>query len=140
MTNLTPAQLEEFESTFRYFDKDETNTLHLAEMIAALASLGIVYSEEDMDLIYNQLLDGYGAVTFEAFINLLVCRFHSFLSMETSSDWARYLSFSRLRLWKTKHHLSSSAKHSGALQKIRSVPFVIISLLLFFSPFFIVSY
>jgi len=68
MTNLTPAQLEEYESMFRYFDKDETNTLHLA-------SLGIVYSEEDMDLIYNQLLDGYGAVTFEAFINLLVCLF-----------------------------------------------------------------
>lgn len=72
MTNLTPAQLEEFESTFRYFDKDTTNTLNLAEMIAALASLGIVYSEEDMDLIYDQLVSEYGAVTFEAFINLLV--------------------------------------------------------------------
>jgi Ca2+-binding EF-hand superfamily protein len=72
MTNLTPAQLEEFETTFRYFDKDETNTLNLAEMIAALASLGIVYSEEDMDLIYDQLVSDYGAVTFEAFINLLV--------------------------------------------------------------------
>ena len=82
MTNPTPAQLEEFESTFRYFDKDETNTLHLAEMIAALASLGIVYSEEDMDLIYNQLLDSYGAVTFEAFINLLVRNFPFLLSME----------------------------------------------------------
>jgi Ca2+-binding EF-hand superfamily protein len=78
MTNLTPAQLEEFESTFRYFDKDETNTLHLAEMIAALASLGIVYSEEDMDLIYDQLVEEYGAVTFEAFINLLVCILCSF--------------------------------------------------------------
>ena len=44
MTNLTPAQIEQFESTFRYFDKDETNTLHLSEMAAALASLGIVYA------------------------------------------------------------------------------------------------
>lgn len=44
MTNLTPAQLEQFESTFRYFDKDETNTLNQFEMSAALASLGIVYS------------------------------------------------------------------------------------------------
>jgi Ca2+-binding EF-hand superfamily protein len=43
MTNLTPAQLEQFESTFRYFDKDETNTLNLFEMSGALASLGIVY-------------------------------------------------------------------------------------------------
>ncbi|KAF9779654.1 actinin-like protein [Thelephora terrestris] len=72
MTNLTPAQLEQFESTFRYFDKDETNTLSLFEMSAALASLGIVYPDEDLDIIYDELLEGYGAVTFEAFINLLV--------------------------------------------------------------------
>ena len=44
MTNLTPAQIEQFESTFRYFDKDETNTLNVSEMAAALASLGIVYA------------------------------------------------------------------------------------------------
>ncbi|OCH85952.1 actinin-like protein [Obba rivulosa] len=72
MTNLTPAQLEQFESTFRYFDRDESNTLNQSEMAAALASLGIVYSDEDMDIIYDQLLQDYGAVTFEAFINLLV--------------------------------------------------------------------
>ncbi|EIW59419.1 actinin-like protein [Trametes versicolor FP-101664 SS1] len=72
MTNLTPAQLEQFESTFRYFDKDESNTLNQSEMAAALASLGIVYSDMDMDLIYDQVLQDYGAVTFEAFINLLV--------------------------------------------------------------------
>ncbi|EMD40209.1 hypothetical protein CERSUDRAFT_151252 [Gelatoporia subvermispora B] len=72
MTNLTPAQLEQFESTFRYFDRDESNTLEQTEMNAALASLGIVYSDEDMDIIYDQLMQDYGAVTFEAFINLLV--------------------------------------------------------------------
>ena len=44
MTNLTPAQLEQFESTFRYFDRNETNTLDITEMAPALASLGIVYS------------------------------------------------------------------------------------------------
>ena len=44
MTNLTPAQLEQFESTFRYFDRNETNTLDISEMAPALASLGIVYS------------------------------------------------------------------------------------------------
>ncbi|CAG7853524.1 Alpha-actinin-2 AltName: Full=Alpha-actinin skeletal muscle isoform 2; AltName: Full=F-actin cross-linking protein [Serendipita indica DSM 11827] len=72
MTNLTPAQLEQFESTFRYFDKDETNTLSVSELAAALASLGIVYSEEDIDVISQQLEQEYGATTFEAFINLLV--------------------------------------------------------------------
>ena len=90
MTNLTPAQLEQFESTFRYFDRDETNTLRLEELAGALASLGIVYSvsaivlecgdlgadcvmqDSDMDIIYDQLVSDYGAVTYEAFINLLV--------------------------------------------------------------------
>ncbi|KZT56334.1 hypothetical protein CALCODRAFT_524325 [Calocera cornea HHB12733] len=72
MSNLTPAQLEQFESTFRYFDKDETNTLSMAEMAAALASLGIVYSDDDLETIFVQLGQEYGAVTFEAFINLLV--------------------------------------------------------------------
>lgn len=72
MTNLTPAQLEQFESTFRYFDRDETNTLSLTETSAALASQGLVYSDEDITYIYDQLLQDYGAVTFEAFINLLV--------------------------------------------------------------------
>ncbi|KAI5117448.1 hypothetical protein M0805_005825 [Coniferiporia weirii] len=72
MTNLTPAQLEQFESTFRYFDHDETNTLNISEMAAALASLGIVYPDEDLETISAQLTQDYGAVTFEAFINLLV--------------------------------------------------------------------
>ncbi|THH08503.1 hypothetical protein EW145_g2656 [Phellinidium pouzarii] len=93
MSNLTPAQLEQFESTFRYFDRDETNTLNITEMAAALASLGIVYpvcefanesvevatdivsccgKDEDLETISEQLTQDYGAVTFEAFINLLV--------------------------------------------------------------------
>ncbi len=93
MSNLTPAQLEQFESTFRYFDRDESNTLNISEMAAALASLGIVYpvvffkrcrllclinsfQDEDLELIFEQLTQDYGAVTFEAFINLLVSKFN----------------------------------------------------------------
>ncbi|KAF8319071.1 hypothetical protein DL93DRAFT_2053972 [Clavulina sp. PMI_390] len=72
MSNLTPAQLEQFESTFRYFDRDGNNTLGVQEMTGALASLGIVYSDEDLNAIHQQLTDEYGDVTFEAFINLLV--------------------------------------------------------------------
>lgn len=72
MTNLTPAQLEQFESTFRYFARDGTNTLSLADFNAALASLGLVYSDEDMDYLYDHLVQEYGAITFQAFINLLV--------------------------------------------------------------------
>ena len=29
--------------------------------------------DEDMDYIYDQLVQDYGAVSYEAFINLLVC-------------------------------------------------------------------
>lgn len=50
MTNLTPAQLEQFETTFRYFDRDESNTLEVSEMAAALASLGIIYSVRSLNL------------------------------------------------------------------------------------------
>lgn len=42
-TNITPAKLEEFESTFKHFDKDGSNVLTVYEMHSALASLGIVY-------------------------------------------------------------------------------------------------
>ena len=57
MSNLTPAQLEQFESTFRYFDRDGNNTLSVPEMTAALASLGIVYSVswKEMLLIWLML-------------------------------------------------------------------------------------
>ncbi|KIW27571.1 uncharacterized protein PV07_07300 [Cladophialophora immunda] len=48
MTNLTPIQLEEFESVFRHFDRDGTNTLTELEFSAALASLGLVYDEQEM--------------------------------------------------------------------------------------------
>jgi Ca2+-binding EF-hand superfamily protein len=48
MTNLTPIQLEEFESVFRHFDRDGTNTLQELEFSAALASLGLVYDEQEM--------------------------------------------------------------------------------------------
>ncbi len=57
MTNLTPAQLEQFEGTFRYFDRDESNTLNQSEMTAALASLGIVYS------VRAALVDSYHSST-----------------------------------------------------------------------------
>ncbi|KAL7414425.1 calponin homology domain-containing protein [Mrakia frigida] len=71
-TNLTPAQLEEFESTFRHFDADATNTLNVDEFTAALASLSISYSDEEIDSIHATLVEDYGAVTYKAFTSLLV--------------------------------------------------------------------
>ncbi|EST09277.1 EF-hand, Ca insensitive [Kalmanozyma brasiliensis GHG001] len=70
-TNLTPAQLEEFESTFRYFDKDASNTLTVPELGAALASLGIIYTEDDIEQIHLQLCETFGAVSYDAFLTFL---------------------------------------------------------------------
>lgn len=65
MTNLTPAQLEEFESTFRYFDKDQSNTMSAPEFNAALASLGMFYDDEEFKTLFRQLAGGNDEATFE---------------------------------------------------------------------------
>ncbi|WVF70936.1 hypothetical protein IAT40_005731 [Kwoniella sp. CBS 6097] len=71
-TNVTPAKLEEFEATFKHFADDELNVLGVWEMHSALASLGIVYAEEEIGVIYSELEHKFGAVTYEAWLDLLV--------------------------------------------------------------------
>ncbi|KAG0260122.1 hypothetical protein DFQ27_003731 [Actinomortierella ambigua] len=72
MTNLTPAQLEEFESTFRYFDKDQSNSLSPIEFNAALASLGIMYEDDQFTQVFSTCSQGTSEVLFEQFINFMV--------------------------------------------------------------------
>ncbi|KAL9618569.1 MAG: hypothetical protein Q9160_006753 [Pyrenula sp. 1 TL-2023] len=75
MTNLTPIQLEEFESVFRHFDRDGSNTLTEIEFSAALASLGLVYSEPEMHSVYLDVCAGRPVtrgVGFEQFIRFMV--------------------------------------------------------------------
>ncbi|KAG2416076.1 hypothetical protein HFD88_007268 [Aspergillus terreus] len=77
MTNLTPIQLEEFESVFRHFDRDASNTLQELEFSAALASLGLVYDEDEMHQVYietcgPQRLAQNAGVSFEQFIQFMV--------------------------------------------------------------------
>lgn len=71
-TNVTPEQLEEFESAFRSFDKDHSNTLDLDELLGALGSLGL--SEKDTEKIQSQTERSGGAVTFDQFIKQLVAQ------------------------------------------------------------------
>ncbi|KJX99581.1 alpha-actinin like protein [Zymoseptoria brevis] len=72
MTNLTPIQLEEFESVFRHFDRDLSNSLHELEFSAALASLGLVYDESEMHARFLEVAGHGGHVTFEQFIRFMV--------------------------------------------------------------------
>jgi len=72
MTNLTPIQLEEFESVFRHFDRDLSNSLNELEFSAALASLGLVYDEQEMKEHFRDCSGGRSTVTFEQFIRFMV--------------------------------------------------------------------
>lgn len=72
MTNLTPIQLEEFESVFRHFDRDLSNSLQEIEFSAALASLGLVYDEEEMHGVFENVSNGGKSVSFEQFIRFMV--------------------------------------------------------------------
>ena len=72
MTNLTPIQLEEFESVFRHFDRDLSNSLQELEFSAALASLGLVYDEDEMHEVFHDTAGGRDHVTFEQFIRFMV--------------------------------------------------------------------
>lgn len=72
MTNLTPIQLEEFESVFRHFDRDASNSLQEIEFSAALASLGLVYDDGEMHSVFREVSDGKSSVGFEQFIRFMV--------------------------------------------------------------------
>ncbi|KAK7745619.1 alpha-actinin [Diatrype stigma] len=72
MTNLTPIQLEEFESVFRHFDRGDSNSLSELEFSAALASLGLVFSEDEMHDYFVETSSGRDRVSFEQFIRFMV--------------------------------------------------------------------
>lgn len=72
MTNLTPIQLEEFESVFRHFDRDLSNSLQELEFSAALASLSLVFDEMEMKETFTEVSGAKGYVTFEQFIRFMV--------------------------------------------------------------------
>jgi Ca2+-binding EF-hand superfamily protein len=72
MTNLTPIQLEEFESVFRHFDREDSNSLGELEFSAALASLGLVFSEDEMHDYFVETANARDRVTFEHFIRFMV--------------------------------------------------------------------
>lgn len=76
VTNLTPIQLEEFESVFRHFaDKHHNCLLGEVDFSAALASLGLTYDTAQMSELFKELQSKDKAVTgvyFEPFIRYMV--------------------------------------------------------------------
>ena len=72
MTNVTPEQLEEFESTFKAFDKDNSNALSDHEFKACLASLGKAYDDAALVEVFKKVSGGADNVTFEQFTKFMV--------------------------------------------------------------------
>ena len=115
MTNLTPIQLEEFESVFRHFDRGGSNSLSELEFSAALASLGLVYDEAEMHARFQEtctssgrpsdsgvpVSEGMGRVSFEGFIRFMVSVtedqntaeqvFQSFREVADGKEWVTEL-------------------------------------------------
>ncbi|KAJ2327033.1 alpha-actinin, partial [Coemansia sp. RSA 2681] len=64
--------LEEFEATFKYFDRDSSNVLNDAEFRAALDSLGHSFADDEFGALYDQLSCGSEYITFEVYIRFMV--------------------------------------------------------------------
>ncbi|ORZ39047.1 calponin homology domain-containing protein [Catenaria anguillulae PL171] len=71
MDGITPQQLEEWESIFRVFDKDLSNSLNSIEFKAALAGLGISLSDEEFKNVFDRVSVGTNEVVFQQFVEYM---------------------------------------------------------------------
>ncbi|KAJ9103627.1 hypothetical protein QFC19_004202 [Naganishia cerealis] len=73
-SNVTKDKLLEWQATWQHFCDEDMGfqDLDSRQLQAALASLGHVYSTEDFLRIYDDIARKHGAVTYEAFVELLV--------------------------------------------------------------------
>lgn len=69
MTNVTAQQLEEFEMTFRHFDRDNSNSLSSTEFKAAMAGLGIFVEDDNL---FSKVSENSDSVSFEQFVAYMV--------------------------------------------------------------------
>lgn len=83
-TNVTPEQLEEFESAFKAFDKDASNSLDIDELSGALGSLG--FEESSHESIYNRIASSTDRVNFDSFLNFLVEKTEDRLTFDKVKD------------------------------------------------------
>lgn len=65
---VSPELVAEFESIFRHFDKLNRNALDAEEFTAALASLGVVYTDAELKKVLAKLMDDRDLVPFKMFI------------------------------------------------------------------------
>jgi len=72
---VTPEQLAELRETFDFFDADDSGELDQAELHSCLTSTGMVLSEEELQVHFNEIdTDGSGAIGFDEFFPFMVAR------------------------------------------------------------------
>lgn len=64
-TNFTPEQLEQYSETFKFFDKDNSNTLIRVEFKAALQAEGTNLADEEFETTFLEVSQGQNEITFE---------------------------------------------------------------------------
>ncbi|ORE02758.1 hypothetical protein BCV72DRAFT_317057, partial [Rhizopus microsporus var. microsporus] len=72
ITNPTPVQFKEFKQMFRYFDKDNANTLSVSEFKCVLSCLGIVYDNDKLEKRPYSIINDNDFATFEQFIRFMI--------------------------------------------------------------------
>ena len=115
MTNLTPIQLEEFESVFRHFDKDLSNTLQEVEFSAALASLGLAYDEREMHTKFLGTSGGRHSVSFEQFIRFMVAQTEDQNSAEQVFESFKEVADGKVRFHKVYHWFGRADEQSSRM-------------------------
>jgi len=120
MTNLTPIQLEEFESVFRHFDRDLSNSLAELEFSAALASLGLVYDEEEMHDKFSETSGGRDYVTFEQFIRFMVDETEDQNTAEQVFDSFKEVADGKVRLFSQISHSLSPQRYADGTNSLTS--------------------
>lgn len=72
VSNLTPELMDEFESVFRHFDRSRRNALQESEFGAALASLGILHTSDELSELFEKVSEGRSQISFHNFIVYMV--------------------------------------------------------------------
>jgi Ca2+-binding EF-hand superfamily protein len=68
-TDIAPEKLEEYQSSFKLLDRDQTNSLNRVEFKAALSAMGYSLEDSEAEKLFLQVSKGGDEITFEPFID-----------------------------------------------------------------------
>jgi len=71
-SNITQDQINEFKETFKHFDKDHSGSLDKLEFRACLQSLGLTYTDEAFNALWQQLAKGGDKIDFDTFVEYMI--------------------------------------------------------------------